>query len=45
LVAVTPLTRWNTDCVPQKHPPAKIAVAFPGVVASGVSTAGTGNFP
>src|SRR5580698_4472187 len=37
---MTPLTRSKTACVPQKHPPAKTAVARPGDVASGTSAVG-----
>ena len=29
VVSTTPLTRSNTDCVPQKQPPAKMAVCLP----------------
>jgi hypothetical protein len=36
------LTRSKTDCVPQKQPPAKIAVSLPLVWASGLSPAGAG---
>src|ERR1700679_269366 len=39
---MTPLTRSNTDCVPQKHPPAKMAVCLPWDGARVASTCGTG---
>src|ERR1700677_3785786 len=43
---MTPLTRSKTDCVPQKHPPAKTAVCLPGdwASASSFAASGTGVF-
>jgi hypothetical protein len=42
VVEMTPLTRSNTDWVPQKQPPAKTAVCFPLLWARGLSLAGAG---
>jgi hypothetical protein len=46
VVFSTPLTLSNTACVPQKQPPAKTAVSFPGATASDASSfaEGIGDF-
>jgi hypothetical protein len=38
----TPFTCWNTACTPQKHPPAKTAVAWPLFAETDSSTVGLG---
>jgi hypothetical protein len=42
VVSSTPVTRSNTDCVPQKQPPANTAVCFPGVWAKTPPVSGGG---